>query len=527
MRTTIQQCEPCSPPDDVLPGVTFGAAHRLTCEAVESIADACCSVSFGPEAIEAIAASHATLAAAHAGGSDIYGLTTGYGPHVRYGASADGYDQGADLIAHLGAGCGPRASRRVVRATLAARCQALALGYSGIAPSAADALLSLLHADICPMIPTIGSVGASGDLIPLAHVASVLAGVGHVMDATGAPVEAAGALQRAGLAPQALSGRDALALVNGTSFMTAHAALAVARADRLIRIAESLTAWSFRTLGGRHEAMDPRIHEARGHSGQIASAARIASELGGHTADVSRPLQEVYSLRCAPQVLGACRDQLVYARGIIECELNGVNDNPVICGTPDTPAVLHGGNFQGQQIAFAADAANAAVVQASLMIERQLDVLANPELNGGAPLLLAWDPGATSGIAGAQITATAVAAEMRRNATPSAVATIPTNGRNQDVVSMGTMAARVCYEQTERAAVIMAILAIGLGQYAFLRTQGRCRGPSTQPPQWMPAFNGFDRDRALHSDIQRISLALLRADVFEPTHAATAQAPPY
>jgi tyrosine ammonia-lyase len=492
--------------------VLLGRATPLACEDIERIADGLAPVEFGADAMSAIERSQATLAAAHLRGDEIYGLTTGYGPHVRYAADENVFAQGSGLIAHLGAGCGPLASRRVVRATLAARCQALALGHSGIAPDAALALLALLQTDTCPAIPEIGSVGASGDLIPLAHAARVLTGEGRVLTESGDVIDAPEALRDAGLEPIELTGRDALAMVNGTSFMTAYASLAIARAERLVRIAESLTAWAFRSLGGRHQAMDARIHEARGHAGQIASAASIAAGLDSHVEDTSRPLQEVYSLRCAPQFLGACRDQLAYARSVVERELNGVNDNPVVCGSPTDPAVLHGGNFQGQQIAFAADAANAAIVQASLLIERQLDVIVNPELNGGAPLLLAWQPGATSGMAGGQITATAVAAELRRNATPSAVATMPTNGRNQDVVSMGTMAARVCYEQTGRAAVVMAIHAIGLGQLAFLREHGRAPGDPVAVPGWMDGFEGFRSDRALHADIERISATMLERD---------------
>ncbi|MEL7483517.1 MAG: aromatic amino acid ammonia-lyase [Planctomycetota bacterium] len=489
--------------------VCFGSSEPLTCEVLERLADGACRASFSDSARDAMQRSHDTLGAARERGDAIYGLTTGFGPHVRSVANRDSEQQGTDLIAHLGAGCGQLASRRVARATLAARCQTLALGQSGINPNAADALLAVLCRDVCPAIPEVGSVGASGDLIPLAHVARVLTGQGRVCTHSGETEDAASALERAGLKPSRLSARDALALVNGTAFMTAYAALATARADRLVRIAESLTARAFKLIGGRDEAMDARIHRARGHRGQIESATSIAAALDGHRHDASRPLQEVYSLRCAPQVLGACRDQLRYARETIERELNGVNDNPVVCGTPDDPAVLHGGNFQGQHVAFAADAANAAIVQVSLLVERQLAAIANPELNGGAPLLLAWDPGATSGIAGAQITATALAADLRRNAVPSAVASIPTNGVNQDIVSMGTMAARVCYEQTERSANVLAIQCIALSQLQFLQRESRCSGTAAAPPSWLPHFEGFTRDRALYDDIERIGSALL------------------
>jgi histidine ammonia-lyase/tyrosine ammonia-lyase len=293
--------------------------------------------------------------------------------------------------------------------------------------------------------------------------------------------------------------------------MTAGAALAGARAERLLRRAEDLTGWAYRSLGARGQALDRRLHAARGHRGQMRSAERIESEAAGHGAfeDESRPLQEVYSIRCAPQVLGACRDQLEHAIRVIEREIEGVSDNPVVCGTPNDPAVLHGGNFQGQQIAFAADTLNSAMTQTANLIERQLDAILDPDTSG-APLLLAWQPGATSGMAGAQITATALAAEMRRNATPSAVASLPTNGRNQDIVSMGAMAARVAYEQAERLASVLAIHAIALGQLAFLRSRGRARGAQTETPEWMPAFEGFEADRPLHPDIERIARDFLR-----------------
>lgn len=491
--------------------IRFGPDTRLRCEDIEQVALGTSTTRFSERATESMLVSQRILGAAHARGDEIYGLTTGFGPHVKFAADEDVMAQGCGLINHLAAGWGQLASRELVRATLATRCQAIAQGRSGIDPAAATAFHDLLVHDVCPAIPEIGSVGASGDLIPLAHAARVITGEGKVLTELGATEDAAAALARAGLSPIELSGRDALALVNGTSFMTAMAALALARAERLIGIAEKLSAWTFRTLGGRDQALDHRLHEARGHAGQIASAARIRSQLDGHAEDLSRPLQEVYSVRCAPQFLGACRDQIDYARMIIEREIAGVNDNPVVTGSVSDPAVLHGGNFQGQQIAFASDALNAAITQTALLIERQLDVVLNPELNGGAPLLLAWEPGATSGMAGGQITATAIAADVRRNASPSAVATMPTNGRNQDVVSMGTMAARVALEQTDRVSAVLAIHGIALRQLSFLRENGRAPGPVVETPAWMPDVEGFVADRSLHSDIERISAALLRA----------------
>ena len=494
---------------EVLPTLMLGGLRALACEDLERIGLGVSRVAYDPAAHERIGRSARTLAAAAERGDAIYGLTTGFGPHVRYGSAADAIDHGAGLIAHLAAGCGPNCTPEAVRAILAARCQTLAQGRSGIALRAAEAMLDLLRHDVLPAIPEIGSVGASGDLTPLAHCARVLTGEGEVLDGAGGTAAAGPALRAAGLAPIELTGRDALALVNGTAFMTALGGLAIARADRLLERCEALTAWALRALHGRAESFDARIHEARGHRGQCASAASVREGLNGHEEDRSRPLQEVYSVRCVPQVIGACRDQLSAARATVERELNGVSDNPVVCGTPEDPAVLHGGNFQGQHVAFASDAVNAALTQAGLLMERQLAVVLNPELNGGAPLLLAWQPGATSGMAGAQMTATAVAAEMRRAATPSAIATIPTNGPNQDVVSMGAMAARAALEQTERLATILAVHAIALEQLDFLRAHGRAPGSRADRPAWAPPIEGFSADRALRDDISRVSIAML------------------
>lgn len=492
--------------------IALGPDATLSIDDVERLAHAMAEPRYTKAAHAAMRLAAETLRAAHAMGQPIYGLTTGFGPHVRFAADADPFTQGAGLISHLAAGWGEPAPRPVVRATIALRAQTIARGHSGIDPAAAQALLDLFSAGLCPAVPTVGSVGASGDLIPLAHVARVLTGQGRVLDDLDRPTQALPALRAAGLEPIALTGRDALAIVNGTSFMTAFAALAAARARRLLHAAEELSGWAYRALAARAQALDPRLHAARGHPGQIESARRIAAEAHalGPFEDHSRPLQEVYSIRCAPQFLGAAREQIDHAHAVIEREINGVNDNPIVLGSPQDPAVLHGGNFQGQQIAFASDTLNAAVAHVAMLIERQLDVLLSPDLNGGAPLLLAWQPGATSGLAGAQITATALTADLRRAAAPSALASIPTNGRNQDLVSMGTMAARVALEQTDRAAAVLAVHALAITQLNFLRNAGRAPGPIAPPPARLPPIEGFRDDRPLHDDIDRLARDFLR-----------------
>lgn len=488
------------------PHVPLGPDYILTPEAVEAFSLSWeARADFSDRSRSRMAESQRALQRCIDAGQEIYGLTTGFGPHVRYAASPDANQQGDGLIAHLGAGCGSFVERGLVRAMMLVRLQTLAQGRSGIDPEAAEDFLAIWNAGLTPAVPCIGSVGASGDLIPMAHVARVLTGTGTVLRADGQTADATDALASAGLAPRRLTGRDALAIVNGTSFMTAHACVAMARAERMVHFAELLTGWAYRMLGCRSQALDPRLHEARGHLGQIRSAERIRHEAESFGAyeDTTRPLQEVYSLRCAPQILGAVRDQFDYARDVITFELNGVSDNPVVCFEGED-AVLHGGNFQGQQIAFASDVLSQSMTQIGLLVDRQIDAICNPELTG-ATLLLAWEPGATSGLAGAQITATALAAEMRQHASPAAITSIPTNGRNQDIVSMGANASRAALGQTDRLARVLAVFAIGLAQLGHLRSSGRVEGRQTPWPTWLPPIDGFDADRPLYGDIERLA----------------------
>lgn len=502
--------------------VAFGPDERLSCESLERAAYTDKPrVHLTAAAREGMQRAHEALQHLQASGAPIYGVTTGFGPFVSEASADDGgAGHGAALIAHLGAGCGPDAEAPVVRAAMMLRAQAVAQGHAGLSLDAFDAYLRLLTHGLVPAVPEVGSVGASGDLIPLAHIARVVMGEGRVRTADGAE-PAAEALRSVGLTPYPLSGRDALALVNGTSFLTAFAGLAVARAERLIRTAEALTGYLYRLLGCRAAALHPALHEARGHQGQVESARAIqaAASVEGPWEDPSRPLQEIYSLRCAPQVLGACRENLAFARRLVETEMNGVNDNPLVFAEPE-PFVLHGGNFQGQQVAFAADALNAALTQAAVLAERQLAAVCNPQINGGAPLLLAWQPGATSGFAGAQITATAVVAEMRMQAQAHATSSIPTNGGNQDVVSMGTLAARRAYEQTGRLAHVLATTTLAAVQLGALRRAGRAPCRAVRPPEWVPAFVPLQADRALHDDLARTTQTLLAPDTLPPSGLA-------
>jgi histidine ammonia-lyase/tyrosine ammonia-lyase len=508
----------------VLPApVLLGPDIRLSCETVERVAYAEAGeineARLTESAVCAMTESCRVLEALQQSQTPVYGTTTGFGPFVAFASATNPVDHGAGLLAHLGAGWGPSqtpwTSPAIVKATMLIRAQNMAQGFSAVTPDLVRAYLQLLEKNVVACVPSVGSVGASGDLIPLAHIARVLTG-----DQTAKAwwqdkvVRADEALRYAELRPVALSGREALALTNGTSFLTGYAALSVARGERLLTWAERLTGWAYRLLGARTQALNSRLHHARGHAGQVESARAIWAESARFEPweDDTRALQEVYSLRCAPQILGACRENVAFARRMVETEINGVSDNPLFFNdlTQNGGAVAHGGNFHGQQVAFASDALNAALTQIGVLAERQIALLVTPSVhNENAPLLLSWESGAQSGLAGAQLTATALVAEMRSRAQMHATFSIPTNGNNQDVVSMGTLAARAAWEQTERLAGILAVLALALNQLNFLRQHGKAQGRTSPPPVLLPPVAGLTHDRALYADIAELCAFLL------------------
>ncbi|MCR9144176.1 MAG: aromatic amino acid ammonia-lyase [bacterium] len=482
-------------------------------------------------------------------GEDIYGETTGFGPHVRYARGEAGSEtHGRHLLEHLAAGAGETTPPEVVRATIALRTLTMARGYSAVRPEILEAYAKLLELEEYPAVPVLGSVGASGDLVPLAHIARAATGQGkfcapatkaNTSDADGEDSAnkandrfrlraATDVLNEHGLEAIQPRAREALAMSNGVSYSAAWALFALCDAKRLLRRAEELTAMIYAALGASRSALDPMLHQARGHDHQSASAAHIREHLQAYARDTKsandanntkgaatddrnpdRPLQEVYSLRCVPQIAGAARAQLAHAEQLLHAEINGVSDNPVIYyDESDQPRVAHGGNFFGQQIAFASDAINQATTQLGLLVERQIALLCNPAQNSGAPLLLAGTQGLDSGLAGAQLTATAVVAEMRLRCQSAATATIPTNGDNQDIVSMSTIAARSAREQNDRLATVLAILAIAIRQLAYLRESGQAPGDAILLPEWLATIAPLPHDRALQDDIARLSAVM-------------------
>jgi histidine ammonia-lyase len=415
----------------------------------------------------------------------IYGINTGFGPLSGFRVSDEDLAQHQiNLLHHLTVGQGALFSETETRAIMLTRANALARGYSGIREELVDLLLGALNRGVLPEIPTEGSVGASGDLVPLAHMAGLLVGFGHAR-LNGERLPATEALKKAGLAPAALQCKEGLALVNGTSVMTALAALAARESDRLLRWMELLTACLFQALNGEPEALCQQAQMARGFRGQSLAARRISDSLRTHPeyarridehqwgtlakpVDGGAEIQDPYSLRCTPQILGAFQEAQWHVEEVVTRELNASTDNPLIF--PDTEMVIHCGNFYGQQIAMVSDYMRMGLIKLALLADRQIERLVNWRYSRGLPpLLAAGAPGLNTGFGGAQLLATSLAAEARLLGTPASIQTIPTNANNQDVVSMGCIAAKMTRAALPLVWKLAAIQALALAQAADAR----------------------------------------------------------
>ncbi len=415
----------------------------------------------------------------------IYGINTGFGPLSGFRISGDDLAKHQlNLLHHLTVGQGPLFSEAETRAIMLARANALTRGFSGIREELIELLVAALNRGVLPEIPSEGSVGASGDLVPLAHMAGLLVGLGHARF-DGERLTATDALRKAGLSPVVLQCKEGLALVNGTSVMTALAALAAHEADRLLRWMELLTSCLFQALNGEPEVLCEQVHRARGFRGQSRVARRISNSLRTHPdfarridehqwgaqpkpVDPGAEIQDPYSLRCAPQILGAFQEALWHVEEVVARELNASTDNPLIF--PDTGMVIHCGNFYGQQVAMVSDYLRFGLIKLALLADRQLERLLNWRYSRGLPPLLAGgEPGLNSGLAGAQLLATSLAAEARLLGVPASIQTIPTNANNQDVVSMGCTAAKMTRTALPLLWKLVAIQSIALAQAADLR----------------------------------------------------------
>lgn len=452
----------------------------------------------------------------------IYGINTGFGPlsGTRVGPDDLARHQ-LNLLHHLSVGQGPLFSAVEVRAIMGARANALARGYSGIRPEVVELLIAALNRDILPEIPCEGSVGASGDLAPLAHMSRLLVGLGHAR-AEGRRLPARKALERHGLEPVTLRCKEGLALVNGTSVMTALAALATWETRALLGWAELLTASLFQVLWAAPEVLCSQVHKARGFRGQYAAAERIARHLrthpryereisehqwGSHAKPVEPgvEIQDPYSVRCAPQVLGAIQEALWHVEEVVTRELNASTDNPLVF--PETGSVIHCGNFYGQQISMACDYLRLGLAKLGLLLDRQLERLVDWRYSLGLPPMLsgAAETGLNSGFMGCQLLATSLAAECRVLSVPASVQTIPTNANNQDVVSMGCLSARLTRQMLPKVWELTAIQALALAQAADLRGPGTMGGDFRKLHRWVRSLSSkLITDRPLFEDIQSV-----------------------
>ncbi len=376
-------------------------------------------------------------------GEAVYGVNTGFGDLARVRIPADRLAvlQERLLLSHA-AGVGDPLDDPTVRAMLLLRANTLARGHSGVRVELVEALLALLDAGLLPVVPARGSVGASGDLAPLAHLALPLIGRGRVR-VKGAEVPAEEGLRGAGLVPLGLAAKEGLALINGTQGMTALLALAALEARRLVRLADLIGAASTDALRGTDSAFDPRIHALRPHPGQVASAGNLHALLSGSAIRESHRhgdvrVQDPYSLRCMPQVHGAVRDVLSDVERKLAVEMNAATDNPLVF--PAEGEVLSGGNFHGEPMAFAADFLAIALSELASISERRIEKLTNTAFSGLPPFLVE-DAGLNSGFMIAQVTAAALVAENKVLCHPASVDSIPTSADKEDHVSMGMGAA--------------------------------------------------------------------------------------
>ena len=442
----------------------------------------------------------------------VYGVNTGFGKlsdvHIE---PTQLRELQLNLVRSHSCGLGPPLSESEARALLLLRANVLAQGYSGCRPALVETLIAMLEGDVTPVIPEKGSVGASGDLAPLAHLALTIIGEGEAFY-HGERMASADALQRAGIEPLELEAKEGIALLNGTQAMAAVGALALHRAERIARLADVAGAMTLEALRGTPAAFDERIHAARPHRGQMEVAAHLRELLReseirqSHLHDDPR-VQDAYSLRCMPQVHGAVRGALAHARGIIEIETGSATDNPLVFA--DTGDVISGGNFHGAPLALAFDYAAMALTDLMSITERRVDRLVNPDANEDLPPFLTSHPGAASGFMMLQIVAAALLSEAKVLAHPASIDNVPTDGGKEDHVSMGMTAATKLRSIVDNAELITAIELItaaeGLEYRAPLQPGRGVKQAYNIVRAHVPRLTA---DRAMSHEIEKIAAAI-------------------
>jgi histidine ammonia-lyase len=476
------------------------------------------------DAREAVDRARAVVDEIVAGNKLAYAITTGVGKLSDVRIAGDQIRElQVNLVRSHAAGVGEPLSVAETRAMMLLRANSLAKGYSGVRGIVIDTLCEMLNRGVTPFVPSQGSVGASGDLAPLAHLALALIGEGECVDAAGARISSGDALKRAQIKPLVLEAKESISLINGTQGMLAVGTLALLAAEILVDSADVLGGLCCDALKGTDAAFDERIHKARPHSGQMKTAANLRKMLEGSQIRESHRecgrVQDAYSLRCIPQVHGAVRDTLAHCREVFEIEANSAVDNPLVFITDAKNFkgdVISGGNFHGQPLAFALDFLGIALSALAGISERRIERLVNPALSEGLPPFLAQGAGLNSGFMMPQVTAAALASENKVLAHPASVDSITTSGNKEDYVSMGMGAAIKLKRIVENTRNVLAIEAMAVAQaidfLAPLKTSKRGHAAHAAIRSVCPTV---DKDRVMYKDFARIAELIASGKVAE------------
>ncbi len=477
---------------------------------VERVARRGARVALSAAAVARMARNRAYVERIVAEGRTVYGVTTGFGRFAtRRVAPPQVRELQRNLLLSHAIGVGPPLDDEVVRAMMLLRCQSLAHGVSGVRPQLVERIVELLNADVTPVVPSKGSVGASGDLAPLAHMSLPLIGEGSVRTAGGAR-PAAEALREHGWEPLVLEAKEGLALINGTQAMAAQLALLLIDADRLSRAADLAAAMSVEAIKGSHRPFVEAVTRLRPHPGAVRVATNLRalltdSEIQRSHVDCDK-VQDAYSVRAAPQVHGASRDALEHVRAVLTIELDSVTDNPLVLDEDDE--VISAGNFHGQPLALAADYAAIALAELADISERRIEQMLNPALSG-LPAFLAEQGGLHSGLMVSQYTAAALVSENKVLAHPASVDSIPTSANQEDHVSMGTHACRKAREVLDNVVWVVSIELLSATQALdFHRPLRPGRGVERAYEHVRRLVPHLDRDRLLGPDLDLVARAV-------------------
>ncbi len=498
--------------------------NDLTLEAVREVALARRPVLLAPDAREAVQLARAVVDDIVARNKVAYAITTGVGKLSDVRIAGDQIRElQVNLVRSHAVGVGTPLSRPETRAMMLLRANSLAKGYSGIRSIVIDTLCEMLNRAVTPVVPSQGSVGASGDLAPLAHLALALIGEGECFDEKGSRISSADALKRAQIKPLILESKETISLINGTQAMLSVGTLSLLAAENLVDTADVLGGLACDALKGTDAAFDERIHRARPHSGQVKTAANLRQMLEGSKIRESHRecgrVQDAYSLRCIPQVHGAVRDTLEHCRGVFETEANSAVDNPLVFITDAKNTegdVISGGNFHGEPLAFALDFLAIALSALAGISERRIERLVNPALSEGLPPFLAPGAGLNSGFMMPQVTAAALVSENKVFAHPASVDSITTSGNKEDYVSMGMTAALKLKRVVENTRNVLAIEAMAVAQaidfLAPLKTSKRGQAAHAAIRSVCPTM---EKDRVMYEDIARISELIATGTIAE------------